>query len=108
VGFARWREECEKRRDAMPRTVVVDFALKMGIGRARFGQFDRAKELLTRALQAAEAAGLHEFVFRIERIKNGLGRCQRELTAETEVVTTPEFGTDAVREVSASLARLEV
>jgi len=108
VGFERWREECEKRRDAMPPNVVVDFTLKMGIGRARFGQFDRAKELLTRALQAAEAAGLHEFVFRIERIKNGLGRCQRELTAETEVVTTPDFGTDAVREVSASLARLEV
>ena len=108
VGFERWREECEKRRDAMPPNVLVDFTLKMGIGRARFGQFDRAEELLTKALRAAEAAGLHEFVFRIERVKNGLRGCQRELAAETKVVEAPEFGTDAVREVSASLARLEV
>ncbi|HEY6157105.1 MAG TPA: tetratricopeptide repeat protein [Gemmatimonadales bacterium] len=103
VGFERWREECEKRRETMPPNVLVDFMLKMGIGRARFEQFDRAQALLARALQTAESAGLHEFVFRIERVKNGLRECQ-----PTEVVETPEPQTEAVREVSASLARLEV
>src|ERR1051325_7580312 len=103
VGFERWREECEKRRETMPPNVLVDFMLKMGIGRARFEQFDRAHALLAGALQTAESAGLHEFVFRIERVKNGLRECQ-----PTEVVETPEPQTEAVREVSASLARLEV
>ncbi len=108
VGFERWREECEARRDGMPPNQLADFTLKLAIGRARFGLFDRAESLLVKALGIAESAGLHEFVFRIERIKNGLRECQRELRVGTEFVETPEFGTDAVREVSASLARLEV
>src|SRR4029077_15441854 len=40
VGFERWRERCEARRDRMPPNVLADFYLKTGIGRARFGQFD--------------------------------------------------------------------
>ena len=91
----------------MPPNIVVDFLLKAGIGRARFGQFDRAEELLGKALETAESAGLHEFVFRIERIKNGLRECQRALRTGTEVLETLELESDAVREVSASLARLE-
>jgi len=107
VGFERWRDRCETRRAGMPPNIVVDFLLKAGIGRARFGQFDRAEELLGKALETAESAGLHEFVFRVERIKNGLRECQRALRTGTEVLETLELESDAVREVSASLARLE-
>jgi len=107
VGFERWREECDARRAGMPPNILADFLLKAGIGRARFGQFDRAEALLAAALQIAETAGLHEFVFRIERIKNGLRDCQRSLASGCEVLEAPELASDAVREVSASVARLE-
>ena len=107
VGFERWRERCEARRGDMPPNILVDFMLKAGIGRARFGHFDRADRLLVKALEAAESAGLHEFVFRIERIKSGLLKCHRELAVGSEAVETPAWESDAVREVSASLARFE-
>src|SRR5206468_169408 len=38
VGFERWREQCDARRESMPPNVLVDYILKAGIGRARFGQ----------------------------------------------------------------------
>jgi len=107
IGFERWREQCETRRAGMPANILVDFMLKAGIGRARFGQFDRAQTLLTKALKTAESAGLHEFVFRVERIKNGLHECERALAAAAEILEAPRLESDAVREVSASLARLE-
>src|SRR5205823_8064345 len=71
VGFERWRERCEQRCDAMSPNILVDYTLKAGIARARFGQFARAEALLAKALELARRAGLHEFVFRIERIKRG-------------------------------------
>ncbi len=99
VGFERWREQCDARRDSMPPNILVDYMLKAGIGRARFGQVDRAERLLTSALQIADQAGLHEFTFRIERIKAGLRDC-REAAAE------PVVQSEAVREVSTALAHL--
>ena len=107
VGFERWRERCEARRDGMPPNILADFISKVGIGRARFAQFDRAEESLAKALEIARSAGLHEVVFRIERIKSGLRECQNELAAASEVLQTPQVESDAVREVSCSLARLE-
>src|SRR5437879_1690153 len=80
IGFERWREPCEARRTDMPPNILTDYLLKAGIGRARFGQFDRADDLLATALRTAEQAGLHEFVFRIERIKNGLHDCEGACT----------------------------
>src|SRR2546426_4827038 len=106
VGFERWRERCDARRDAMPRNVLVDYMLKAGIGRARFGQFDRAERLFASALKIADEAGLHEFTFRIERIRNGLSECQEICAATPELATELECHSEAVREVSASLARL--
>ena len=86
----------------MPPNILVDYMLKAGIGRARFGQFDRAERLLTSALRIADEAGLHEFTFRIERIKAGLrdSNCH-DAAAESD------FRSESVREVSASLAQLE-
>src|SRR3989440_834816 len=101
VGFERWREQCDARRESMPPNVFVDYMLKAGIGRARFGQFDRAERLLASALRIADEAGLHEFTFRIERIKAGLRDCDcAEPAAESAL------SSEAVKEVSASLAEL--
>ncbi len=99
VGFERWREQCDARRDSMPPNILVDYMLKAGIGRARFGQLDRAERLLTNALQIADQAGLHEFTFRIERIKAGLRDCG-------EAAAEPVVQSEAVREVSTALAHL--
>jgi len=86
----------------MPPNILVDYMLKVGIGRARFGQLDRAERLLVNALRIAEEAGLHEFTFRIERIKAGLRDCDcAEAAAESD------FRNEAVREVSAALAHLQ-
>ena len=106
VGFERFREQCEAREDGMPPNILVDFTLKAGIGRARFGQFDRAEKMLSTALGIAENAGLHEFAFRIERIKSGLRECQRLNAAAPELDSGLECRSEAVRQVSASLARL--
>jgi len=99
VGFERWREQCDARRETMPPNILVDYMLKGGIGRARFGQVDRAERLLTEALRIADEARLHEFTFRIERIKAGLRDCG-------EAAAEPVRQSEAVREVSAALAHL--
>src|SRR5438093_6010887 len=102
VGFERWREQCDARRESMPPNMLVDYMLKAGIGRARFGQLDRAERLLATALRIADEAGLHEFTFRIERIKAGLRDCDC-----TEAAAESDFRSEAVREVSVSLAHLQ-
>src|SRR3989442_1538953 len=99
VGFERWREQCDARRDGMPPNILADYLLKAGIGRARFGQPDRAERLLTSALRIADEAGLHEFTFRIERVKTGLRDCG-------EAAAEPVVQSEAVREVSTALAHL--
>ena len=106
VGFERWRERCEARCARMPPNILADFTLKTGIGRARFGQFDRAEVLLAKALSIAEAAQLHEFAFRIERIKNGLRDCQQACSETPEAAAEPSWTHEAVRDVSAALAQL--
>jgi tetratricopeptide (TPR) repeat protein len=106
LGFERWRERCEARRESMQPNILVDFLFKTGVGRARFGQFDRAEALLRQALAIAEEAGLHEFAFRIDRIKSGL-RDQQGCEALPDGAAEPAVQNDAVREVSAALAHLE-
>jgi len=104
LAFERWRACCEAREDDMPPNILTDFRLKTGIGRARFGQFDRAEALLRTALTLAEKAGLNEFVFRIERITHGLRDCQQGCEAPSVAVTDPGFPYDAARDVSSALA----
>ena len=90
----------------MPPNILADFYLKSAVGRARFGQFDQAETLLDTAIEIADDAGLNEFVFRMERIKNGLRGCRRELETVPEAATEPVPQSETVREVSASLTRL--
>jgi len=106
VGFERWREQCDARRDHMSPNVLTDYMLKAGIGRARFGQLDRAERLLASALKIADDAGLHEFTFRIERIKFGLRDCRQSPNEEPAEVAQPVVQPKAVREVSTALAHL--
>src|SRR5216117_3653037 len=56
VGFARWRERCEKRAADMPPNIRADFYLKQGIGQARFRQFKKAEGLMQQALEIASSA----------------------------------------------------
>src|SRR6266511_3722065 len=103
VGFERWRERCEAEMEDMLPNICADFHLKLGIGRARFGQFDRAELALDAALQIAEGTGLHELVFRIERIKTGLRDCQHELTLSSGPGAGQLVPTGAFRDGSASV-----
>jgi tetratricopeptide (TPR) repeat protein len=105
VGFERWRERAlDHSEDALP-NIRADYHLKVGIGLARFGNFAKAATQMQQGLEIATAHELHELVFRIERIKNGLRECdaleQIESTAAEPVVWTEQL-----REVSASLAAL--
>ena len=106
VGFGRWRRRCQEAEDGMPPNIAADYHLKAGIGEARFGQFQRATSSMTRALNIAEGAGLHEFVFKIEHIKNGLRACEESRAATPSADAEPVTQSEAVREVSASLAQL--
>src|SRR6266550_8512868 len=104
VGFERLRGRCEELKTNMPPNILADYHLKAGIGEARFGKFKRAAASLNRALKIAEEVGLHAFVFKIERIKSGLGACEEAATVETQ--TTIDI--EAVRAVSESVALLVV
>ncbi len=105
VGFERWRAECEAHFDRMAPNIAVDFLLKVGIGRARFGRLQAAEELMTKALSLATKHGLHEFEFRIERIKNGLRECRGQLTPLPAEPAEP-VTSEQLRGVRASLSEL--
>jgi tetratricopeptide (TPR) repeat protein len=105
VSFERWRERAlDHMVEELP-NIRADFHLKAGMGLARFGTLHKAEQELRRAHEIAIAHGLHELVFRIERIKNGLTDCCAPDTVES---TAAESVGDkqALREVSASLAAL--
>jgi tetratricopeptide (TPR) repeat protein len=102
VGFARWNAECGRSLATMLPNQLADYHLKVGIGLARFGQFDRTPNELRLALEVARAHGLHEFEFRIERITAGLSGCEC-LPQEAETVT-PAWA--AVSSIATALAGL--
>ena len=105
VGFERWRERAlDHFEEALP-NIRADYQLKVGIGLARFGMYGKAEAQMQQALEIASAHSLHEFVFRIERIKNGLRECEALACAESPA-TEPAQWTEQLREVSASLAAL--
>jgi tetratricopeptide (TPR) repeat protein len=106
LGFERRRQECDARVADMPPNVLTDYCLKAGIGMARFGNCTKAKALLSEALAIASRHGLHEFEFRIERIRDNLTTTCEEGVAE-EATPAVEHS-QAVREVSASLAAMAV
>ena len=105
LGFERMREECLASLDALAPNIRADYYLKVGIGLARFGNFAKAETNLKRALEIASAHDLHEMVFRIERMNEGLRNC--EVPEEMQVASAePVVRTEALKEVVASLAAL--
>lgn len=108
LAFERRRHECDARVADMPPNVLTDYCLKAGIGLARFGNYVKAKALLSEALAIASRHGLHEFEFRIERIRSGLGDCAAAANADRPASAAPVMLGQAVREVSASLAALAI
>ncbi len=84
----------------------ADFLLKAGIGHARFGLFHKAKQSMDEALEVATRNQLHALEFKIERIMHGLGDCEAEVKAGVLAATELVWYSEAVREVSTSLAEL--
>jgi tetratricopeptide (TPR) repeat protein len=105
VGFERFREQCLDRLSGMAPNLRADCYLKVGIGLARFGNFTKAESSLRHAFEIASAHGLHELTFRIERIASGLRECEFPDSVEL-AAAEPRLQSDALREVSASLAAL--
>ncbi|HLZ46727.1 MAG TPA: hypothetical protein VKQ05_13720, partial [Gemmatimonadales bacterium] len=106
VGFERWRERAlDHVVDQLP-NIRADFHLKAGVGLARFGNYQRAEHELRRAQEIALAHGLHEFVFKIEQMRNGLHDCRALDGLENTAVEPDRDGREALRELSASLATL--
>jgi tetratricopeptide (TPR) repeat protein len=106
LAFERLRAECETASTAMTPNTQIDFRLKVGIGLARFEQWDRAREELEGALDLARDHGLHEFEFRIERILNGIEDVACVEASDEAPAPEPAWAT-AVDEVSAALAGLQ-
>jgi len=105
VGFERWRERAlDHFEEALPH-LRADYHLKVGIGLARFGNYGKAEAQMQHALEIATAHGLHDVIFRIERIKNGLHECEALEHIES-AAEEPVNWTEQLREVSASLAAL--
>jgi len=105
VGFERMREEGLNHLDQMPANIRADYYLKVGIGLARFGNFSKAATNLRHALEIATAHDLNEMIFRIERISEGLRECEAPDELES-ALAEPKLRSDALKEVSASLAAL--
>jgi tetratricopeptide (TPR) repeat protein len=105
VTFERWRERALDHAAESAPNIRTDYHLKSGMGFARFENYGRAEQELRRALEIATTHGLHEFVFRIERLIQGLRDC---VTPDDLEGTVPEplDAAEALREISASLAAL--
>ncbi|MDP3911660.1 MAG: hypothetical protein Q8Q14_14840 [Gemmatimonadales bacterium] len=105
VSFERWRERVAEHLESAAPNVRADYHLKVGIGFARFGNYRRADDELRQAIEIAVAHGLHEMTFRIERFRGGLHDCKA--LEHVEGTAAESFTpTEALREVSASLAAL--
>jgi len=79
--------------------------MKAGIGFARFGNSRRGETELRRALEIAVAHDLHELVFRIEPVLNGINKCGAPEEVESAAPCAP-YSHESLSEVSASLAAL--
>jgi tetratricopeptide (TPR) repeat protein len=106
VGFERYRTLCGKEQPQMSPNILADYHLRLGIGLARFGNFDRADAELTESLQVAKANQLHEFEFRIERIRAGLRSCEALDVAERDQAANPPAPDSELAAVCAALTSL--
>jgi tetratricopeptide (TPR) repeat protein len=106
MSFERWRERGLNGLKDAPPNIRADYHLKVGIGLARFGNFHKAESELQHTYEVALANGHHDLVFRIEQTRNGLRDCEA-LEKFEGIATEPAVDTEALRDVSASLALLD-
>jgi tetratricopeptide (TPR) repeat protein len=106
VGFERWRGECKARMRSMPPNILGDFYLKAAIGHARFENVPQAESAIEKALRIAESNGLHELVFRIERIRAGLNDCRLDVDVGIDAVARPVHWSEPVRDIALSLVQV--
>ena len=95
-GYARWREEARRRESRFIPSMRVDFLMKQGMAEVRFGHLDRGQALLQESLDLAQTLKLHEYVHRIEGLKQDLREPSRLQPAESAEVVQDE-SLDAVR-----------
>jgi len=105
-GYARWREEVRRRESRLTPSMRVDFHLKQGVADARFGNPARGQEHLAAALELAQRHKLHEYVFRIEGLRNDLREPDRLQPAEF-AEGSGDGSLDAVRASLRELAIVE-
>ncbi|HUF35951.1 MAG TPA: hypothetical protein VMN37_08375 [Gemmatimonadales bacterium] len=102
VAFQRRRAQAEEMRDRMTPTMTCDYFFKWGTGLGRFGQVDRARELLAAGQQLAEAHRLNAWDFRFEQ---ALGELEASSAQEPEPATriTGLSESPAIQEVALGL-----
>lgn len=105
-GYARWREEARRRESRYLPSMRVDFFLKQGVAERRFGNVARSDALLGTALELAKKHALHEYVFRIEGLKDDLRESNRLHPVEAAEVGKHE-SLDAVRAGLRELATID-
>lgn len=95
-GFERCRNGVEAYRTRMSPSMTVDYHYKIGIGLARFGQMERARQSLNLALETAEKHRLNAWYFKIEKILEDLSQVpSRQSSSELSqapVITEMEIG----------------
>jgi tetratricopeptide (TPR) repeat protein len=101
-GYSRWREEARRREANFTPSMRVDFYLKQGVAEGRFGNTGRCQELFSKALDLAQQHKLHEYVFRIEGLKQNL----RESNRLPPVESTEVLQDQSLNAVRASLREL--
>jgi len=72
LAFERRRSAAQALRDRMPPSMAADFLYKVGVGLARFGHLNRARDALARGLTLAETHRLNTWYFRFERVLQNL------------------------------------
>jgi tetratricopeptide (TPR) repeat protein len=101
VAFERCRNDAEALRARMSPSMTVDYRYKVGVGFARFGQFERARRSLTTALELAEHHRLNAWYFKVEE-------SLKEISAHpTQEPASPRIselsGAPAIREMEMGL-----
>jgi tetratricopeptide (TPR) repeat protein len=101
VAFERRRAEAGELRERMPPSMLADYHFKLGVGLARFGQFSRARSVLTAGLQLSEVHRINTWYFRFERVLANLSEC--EIREPEHATVAGLTGSPAVQEVAVGL-----
>ncbi len=104
LGFRRYLRAAQEHKEAMPPSMAVDFHYNAGCGMARFGRVEKARELLTVALELARAHSLNTWYFRVERVLDGLDACADG--GYIHVRDEPALDTSSLGDVTSGLREL--